>query len=227
MKELLEQGITQEQIDSLLSKTDPNFQGGSYGSSQDFWGGHQGAVVHGELHRRLAGLKQKERRFVIAYAETGNASESARRAGWSSKSGNQVGHVLLQRQDIRECLRLAVESAGADAAARMLRAVDLAREMHSRVKDKSLPLPERTHAAKVWADSESILNELGKVSMKVEVSASRTSHFTAADAAVLVAANRIKFAGSSKRALEEGRGPLPLEDGTNSAQESPSGSSTE
>lgn len=204
-EELEGEGITEDQVNSLISKIDPNLCGGSSVTPQRLGGCRQGVVVQGRLKRLLANLKSRERRFVINYAETGNASESARRAGWSSKSGNQIGYVLLQRPDIRECIKLAVESAGADAASRMLRALDLAREMHDRVLDKALPLAERNHAAKVWADAESVLNELGKFNMKVEVSAPAvTGHFTAQDAAVLVAATRLDFAGKAKQSLKSG-----------------------
>ena len=204
MKELLQAGISQESIDRVIEKYGSNSQGGSLTTLDGLGGEGQGCRVGGELAKKLCHLKPRERRFVVLYAETGNASDSARRAGWSSKSGNQVGHLLLQRDDIRKCILLAVQTAGADSAARMLRATDLAREMHARIQDKSLPLPERAHAAKVWTDAEGVLNELGKLSMKVEVSVPRgTSHFTAEDAAVLVAANRIKYANKASQQLPE------------------------
>jgi hypothetical protein len=41
--------------------------------------------------------------------------------------------------------------------------------MHERMHDNSLPLPERSHASKVWHDAESILAEVNKTSLRFEV----------------------------------------------------------
>jgi hypothetical protein len=41
--------------------------------------------------------------------------------------------------------------------------------MHERMHDNSLPLPERSHASKVWHDAEAILAEVNKTSLRFEV----------------------------------------------------------
>jgi len=43
--------------------------------------------------------------------------------------------------------------------------------MHERMHDNSLPLPERSHASKVWHDAEAILAEVSKTSLRFEVQA--------------------------------------------------------
>jgi hypothetical protein len=41
--------------------------------------------------------------------------------------------------------------------------------MHERMHDNSLPLPERSHASKVWHDAELILAEVNKTTLRLEV----------------------------------------------------------
>ena len=41
--------------------------------------------------------------------------------------------------------------------------------MHQRMHDNTLPLPERSYAAKVWHDAEAILAEVNKTSLRFEV----------------------------------------------------------
>ncbi|MDV2686617.1 terminase small subunit [Alkalihalophilus lindianensis] len=46
-------------------------------------------------------LTEKQRRFVDYYIETGNASESARRAGYSQKTALRIGQENMQKPAIR------------------------------------------------------------------------------------------------------------------------------
>ena len=48
------------------------------------------------------GLTQKQLDFCIAYVETGNASESARRAGYSKSTSRYQGSQLLTKQCIKD-----------------------------------------------------------------------------------------------------------------------------
>lgn len=58
------------------------------------------------------GLSLAQRRFVEAYVETMNASEAARRAGYSVKTAGFQGSALLKRPQIREAVeRLVFERA--------------------------------------------------------------------------------------------------------------------
>jgi hypothetical protein len=122
-----------------------------------------------ELADALSGLKPRERLFCEHYCSKGNATEAARLAGWSRKGACQAGYRLLQRDDIREVISIAIKASGADSACRLIRATSTAKVMHLRMHDNTLPLPERSHAAKVWHDAENILAEMNKTSLRFEV----------------------------------------------------------
>jgi len=122
-----------------------------------------------ELADALSGLKPRERLFCEHYCAKGNATEAARLAGWSRRSSYQAGYRLLQRDDIKEVISIAIKASGADSACRLIRATSTAKVMHQRMHDNTLPLPERSHAAKVWHDAEAILAEVNKTSLRFEV----------------------------------------------------------
>lgn len=46
-------------------------------------------------------LTEKQKRFADYYIETGNATESARRAGYSAKTARAIGQENLTKPDIR------------------------------------------------------------------------------------------------------------------------------
>jgi phage terminase small subunit len=56
-------------------------------------------VIDGKLNNR-------QRAFVRWYAATENASESARRAGYSLATAGQIGHALLKKFEVSEAIRL-------------------------------------------------------------------------------------------------------------------------
>ena len=122
-----------------------------------------------QLADALSTLKPRERLFCEHYCSKGNATEAARRAGWSHRSAYQAGYRLLQRDDIKEVISIAIKASGADSACRLIRATNTAKIMHERMHDNSLPLPERSHASKVWHDAELILAELNKTTLRLEV----------------------------------------------------------
>ena len=117
----------------------------------------------------LSTLKPRERLFCEHYCSKGNATEAARLAGWSRRSAYQAGYRLLQRDDIKEVISIAIKTSGADSACRLIRATNTAKIMHERMHDNSLPLPERSHASKVWHDAEAILAEVNKTSLRFEI----------------------------------------------------------
>ena len=45
-------------------------------------------------------LTQKELKFSIAYASNGNATESAKLAGYAVPSASQAGHKLLKKSSV-------------------------------------------------------------------------------------------------------------------------------
>ena len=122
-----------------------------------------------ELADALSTLKPRERLFCEHYCSKGNATEAARQAGWSRRSAYQAGYRLLQREDIKEVISIAIKASGADSACRLIRATNTAKIMHERMHDNSLPLPERSHASKVWHDAELILAEVNKTTLRLEV----------------------------------------------------------
>jgi hypothetical protein len=122
-----------------------------------------------ELADALSTLKPRERLFCEHYCAKGNATEAARQAGWSRRSAYQAGYRLLQRDDIKEVISIAIKASGADSACRLIRATNTAKIMHERMHDNSLPLPERSHASKVWHDAELILAEVNKTTLRFEV----------------------------------------------------------
>jgi hypothetical protein len=122
-----------------------------------------------ELADALSTLKPRERLFCEHYCAKGNATEAARQAGWSRRSAYQAGYRLLQRDDIKEVISIAIKASGADSACRLIRATNTAKIMHERMHDNSLPLPERSHASKVWHDAEAILAEVNKTTLRFEV----------------------------------------------------------
>jgi hypothetical protein len=122
-----------------------------------------------ELADALSGLKPRERLFCEHYCAKGNATEAARLAGWSRRSAYQAGYRLLQRDDIKEVVSIAIKASGADSACRLIRATSTAKAMYERMHDHTLPLTERSHASKVWHDAEAILAEVNKTSLRFEV----------------------------------------------------------
>lgn len=50
-------------------------------------------------------LTVKQQRFVAAYIETGNATESARRAGYSKKTAEAIGLENLRKPRIKESIQ--------------------------------------------------------------------------------------------------------------------------
>ena len=54
-------------------------------------------------------LTQKELRFSIAYASNGNATESAKLAGYAVPSASQAGHKLLKKSSVIKEIEKRVE----------------------------------------------------------------------------------------------------------------------
>ena len=52
----------------------------------------------------MKSLTVKQRRFVDAYIETGNAAEAARRAGYKSRNADVIGRENLRKLTVRKAL---------------------------------------------------------------------------------------------------------------------------
>ena len=55
-------------------------------------------------------LTEKQKRFVDFYVETGNASEAARKAGYSSKTANRMGQQNLSKLDIQQAIKARLDA---------------------------------------------------------------------------------------------------------------------
>jgi phage terminase small subunit len=51
------------------------------------------------------GLTEKQRRFCEEYLVDLNATQAATRAGYSPKTAYRIGHELLQKTSVQECVR--------------------------------------------------------------------------------------------------------------------------
>lgn len=62
-------------------------------------------------------MTPKQKRFCLEYAQTGNGTESAKRAGYSQKTAYQTANELLKKPEIqKELQRLADEMASSKIA---------------------------------------------------------------------------------------------------------------
>ncbi|MEO1330833.1 MAG: terminase small subunit [Pseudomonadota bacterium] len=67
------------------------------------------AVLNESPH--LADLNERERRFVFAYIELGNASKAAIKAGYSEKTSRQIGARKLSEVNISDAIRIEAQKA--------------------------------------------------------------------------------------------------------------------
>ena len=58
----------------------------------------------------MAKLTLKQRRFIDAYIETGNATEAARKAGYSEKTARFVGAENLTKPNIRQAIQARLDA---------------------------------------------------------------------------------------------------------------------
>ena len=59
-------------------------------------------------------LNERQRKFVDEYILTGNASEAARRAGYSAKTASSIGERLLRNIEIRAALDERIKAASSE-----------------------------------------------------------------------------------------------------------------
>lgn len=55
-------------------------------------------------------LTEKQKRFVDFYVETGNASEAARKAGYSLKTANRIGQQNLSKLDVQQAIKARLDA---------------------------------------------------------------------------------------------------------------------
>ena len=59
-------------------------------------------------------MNERQRKFVDEYILTGNASESARRAGYSAKTAGSIGERLLKNVEVRAALDERIKAASTE-----------------------------------------------------------------------------------------------------------------
>lgn len=121
--------------------------------------------------REIGKLPPKVQRFLLHYLETGNGSESARRAGYSPKGAEVRAHELLNRPDVKRALNVIAVALGNEVEARVVRHEKLARAMSAIALDPNVPARDRISASKAVATSDALLSSL--TAPRVEVQADR------------------------------------------------------
>ncbi len=138
-------------------------------------------------------LTEKQKRFIDYYIETGNATEAARRAGYSEKTAKQIGNENLTKLDffIKERLK-ELEDARIAKADEVLRHLTAAMrgeieeevvvvesigdyESRARIIKKQLSAKERIRAAELLAKRYGLLTEKLEVDDKTETTAKLNS----------------------------------------------------
>src|SRR5690625_6352684 len=97
----------------------------------------------------MARLTERQRRFADYYIETGNATESAIRAGYSKKTAKEMGHENLTKPHLREYIDKRLEEMAekrimnAEEAMQLLTAI--ARNEEKRSEEHTSELQSRGH----------------------------------------------------------------------------------
>lgn len=72
-------------------------------------------------------LTPKQRRFIDHYLESGNATEAAKRAGYSERSAAEVGYENLRKPQIAEEIKMRVQATAMSVEEAIGRLADFAR----------------------------------------------------------------------------------------------------
>ena len=94
-------------------------------------------------------MNDRQRLFCYAYIETMNATESAKRAGYSEKTAYSIGQNLLKKVEIQEFIEKYLESkkksaiASADEVLEILTRIARREEMEYTIKSEYNPETEK------------------------------------------------------------------------------------
>ena len=81
-------------------------------------------------------LTEKQRRFVDAYIETGNASEAARRAGYSRKIANRIGTANMSKHVIQKAIQERLQELQSKRTANLVEVMEyLTSSMRGEIKE--------------------------------------------------------------------------------------------
>jgi len=121
--------------------------------------------------REIGKLPPKVQKFLLHYLESGNGSDSARKAGYSPKGAEVRAHELLNRPDVKRALNVIAVALGNEVEARIVRHEKLARAMSAIALDPNVPARDRISASKAVATSDALLTSL--TAPRVEIQAGR------------------------------------------------------
>lgn len=110
-------------------------------------------------HPALAPLTEKRRRFVLAYVQSGNASEAAREAGYAKPM--QEGHSLLRNHEVMAAI-------SALTAPKEASRIATTEQLHERMSDIAMGLIEESRPSDMVAATKLLLTCRGELVKKHE-----------------------------------------------------------
>lgn len=93
----------------------------------------------------MAELNERQKRFAEAYLETGNASEAARRAGYSAKSAKVQGCELLTNPNIRAYVDERLKTAEKERIAKADEVLEYLTKVMRREESETVVVTLKTH----------------------------------------------------------------------------------
>ena len=99
-------------------------------------------------------LTEKQKRFIDYYIETSNAAESARRAGYSEKTADRIGHENLKK--LENYIQERLEQLNDD---RIASAKEVLQYFTTIMRDKKEDTNDRTKCAELLGKKHGIFRE--------------------------------------------------------------------
>ena len=103
-------------------------------------------------------LTEKQKRFIDYYIETSNAAESARRAGYSEKTADRIGHENLKK--LEKYIQERLEELKDD---RIASAKEVLQYFTTIMRDKKEDTNDRTKCAELLGKKHGIFKEEFKI----------------------------------------------------------------
>ncbi len=99
-------------------------------------------------------LTEKQKRFIDYYIETSNAAESARRAGYSEKTADRIGHENLKK--LENYIQVRLEQLNDE---RIASAKEVLQYFTTIMRDKNEDTNDRTKCAELLGKKHGIFRE--------------------------------------------------------------------
>ena len=103
-------------------------------------------------------LTEKQKRFIDYYIETSNAAESARRAGYSEKTADRIGHENLKK--LEKYIQERLEELKDD---RIASAKEVLQYFTTIMRDKKEDTNDRTKCAELLGKKHGIFKDDSKI----------------------------------------------------------------